>query len=247
MTFPPPSRPGFGRAFVERWRGTPEWTIFIAGFVMAGLLAAQVVAVYLVDHGIGVALMQGMAVDMVAGREGAAGVAIHGHAPPLLVAETSAIQHLAFGAIMFPLFLSLLSHYHDRDNFFMRRLRRLEAAATRHQAFVSRWGPVGVFLFMLVPFLVNGPLIGAIVGRLCGIRTKLLVLPVVGATVISALIWTYANEGLQAYADTLGDNFSLYMVIAVIGLALLIGVVDEFLERRQKRSHEPPAKPPGQP
>ncbi|MEA3189742.1 MAG: hypothetical protein QOD77_324 [Thermoplasmata archaeon] len=239
-------KPGFGRAFMARWRGTDEWSVFVVGWVLLALLVGQVVAVYLVDPFVGRALLQGMAVDMFAGREGAAGVAIHGHAPPLLVAETSALQHLSTGAIMFPLFLSMLTHYHDRDNFFMRRLRRLEAAAGRHQAFVTRWGPVGVFLFMLVPFLVNGPLVGAIVGRLCGIRTRLLIMPVVLATVASALIWTYANERLQHYAARLGDDFPLYMVVAVIALALLIGVIDEVRERREKRSHEPPQRPPGQ-
>lgn len=241
-----PRRPGFGRAFLSRWRGTIEWRIFVAGWVLLALLVAQVVAVYLVNPHVGFALLKGIAVDMVAGREGAAGVAIHGDAPALLVAETSALQHLATGAIMFPIFLSLLSHYHDRDNFFMRRLRRLEAAAGRHQAFVSRWGPVGIFLFMMVPFLVNGPLVGAIVGRLCGIRTKLLILPVVLATFASALVWTYANEWLQHYAARLGDDFPLYVVIFVIALALAIGVVDEIRERREKRSHDPPARPPGQ-
>lgn len=200
-------------------------TLAVAGAVLLLVVAAELV-VYKVLGGLGAgALARGLAVELVLGREPALPIALGGGAPPWLVAQLSATQDIAIGALAFPLFLFALARYRDAPNLVMRKLRDLEAEAQKHQAFARRWGPLGLFAFMLVPFLVNGPLVGAAVGRLAGIPTRHLVLPVVGSTVVASFAWTYFYDRLFALTGNLhpllAPAITVGLVALFLGLALL--------------------------
>ncbi|MEK6985010.1 MAG: small multi-drug export protein [Candidatus Thermoplasmatota archaeon] len=197
----------------------------VAGAVLLLFVAAELLAYKLVD-GVGAgALARGLAVELVLGREPALPIALGGGAPPWLVAQLSATQDIAIGALAFPLFLYALARYRDAPNFVMRKLRDLEAEARKHEAFARRWGPLGLFAFMLVPFLVNGPLVGAAVGRLAGIPTRHLILPVVGSVLVASFAWTYFYNRLFALTGNLhpllAPAITIGLVAIFLGLALL--------------------------
>jgi hypothetical protein len=106
------------------------------------------------------------------------------------------------------------------------RIRRFEAAAERHEKYVRRWGPLGVFTFMLMPFLVNGPLVGLLVGRIAGIRTRHLLLPVVGATAVGAGAWTFFYDRMLGLARGLHPSLPRWVATGTVGVIVLLGVVD---------------------
>lgn len=176
----------------------------------------------------------GVVIEIFSGREAGIPVALQGGAPPWLVAQVSFTQDVAAAAIAYPLFLWALHHYHDRDNFFMRRLRRIESAAARHEAYVHRWGPVAVFGFMLVPFAINGPLAGGILGRLAGIPTHYLYLPVIGATAVAALSWTYAYDTLFRVVDDVDGRIAPLATVAILALVVGFMVLSEWTEQRRR-------------
>ncbi len=101
--------------------------------------------------------------------------------------------------------------------------------------FVHRWGGLGVFLFMLVPFLVNGPLVGAIAGRLTGLRTTDLMLPVVASTCIAAVAWTYFYDEVFRLAGDLDPLLPPILTAIVVGLVLGGLILRETLEMRRAR------------
>lgn len=185
--------------------------------------------------GQGAALWRGMVLEMFTGREAGIPVALQGGAPAWVVAQVSATQDIGVVCLAYPAFLWALHRFQDRDNFVIRRLRRLQAHAVKHRAFVHKWGPLGIFLFMIVPFLVNGPLLGAAAGRVAGIATKWLILPVVGATVLAALMWTYAYEALFVLVKGLDPRIPPLLTILIVGSLVLWGVVGEVLDARKER------------
>jgi hypothetical protein len=99
------------------------------------------------------------------------------------------------------------------------RMRRIQADADQHRGLVRKLGGFGIFLFMLVPFLVNGPLVGAVAGRLTGMRTVDLIVPVVAATVIAAVAWTYF------YDQVLGLAGDMHPLLPPILTAIIVGLV----------------------
>jgi uncharacterized membrane protein len=224
------------QGFIERWRGTAEARIFVAGLWLVAILLAEIgLLVFLSPHVAG-AVASGVLIENFAGREAGIPVALSGGAPPWLVVQVSTTQDIAVVALAFPLFLYLLHRWHARDNYLMRHLRRIEHAAHRHRRFVTRWGPLGIFLFMMVPFLVNGPLSGAVLGRIAGIPTKYLLLPVVAATALSAFLWTYFFDSLFSIANHFDPRIAPVLTAGIVILLFGSLIVTDLLRERARKA-----------
>ncbi len=169
--------------------------------------------------------------EIFAGREGGVQVSTAGGVPVVFVFALSATQDLAAFFLTYPLFLMYLRRNKDKDNFLMRRVRRIEAAALHHEAYVRRWGPVGLFLFMLIPFTINGPLVGGVLGRIAGIPTRRLLLPVVAAALVGAAAWAFFAEQtvgrLRDVDPRLGYLISALIVAGIIVAGSIAVVRDE--------------------
>lgn len=223
------------RSFFHRAEGH----LFFMGLSMWAVLLAQTLFIFLaLDAAVARALVWGVATEVLTGREGGIPVYLTSGAPRILVFQYSVTQDIAAALLVYPFFLLGLHHYRDRDNAMMRRVRRMEERARAHRAYVRKWGPLGIFLFMLVPFLVNGPLLALVIGRIAGITTRYLVVPVVAATIVAAAAWTWGIDALLtvlgATHPLLGYAFAGALVSIVIGLAIF----DQLRERRLARRRE---------
>lgn len=119
--------------------------------------------------------------------------------------------------IVFPLFVLSWNHLLD-----LPRLRplmaRMQVRAESQQVWVRRLGIAGLFLFVLVPFWMTGPIIGAIIGFLIGLRTASNLAIVLTANSVAIVGWalslyeiTRVTTGISRYA----------VLIAVLALTLL--------------------------
>lgn len=217
-----------------RSRGLERFLLLL-GLGLLGGLVAELTLFTLAFPGQGVALWRAIAVEMVAGREAAIPIALGGGAPRWMVAQASATQDLGIVCLAYPLFLRLMHHFGDRRNWLVDRLRRIQADADRHRGLLHRWGGFGVFLFMLVPFLVNGPLVGAVAGRLAGMRTTDLMLPVVAATCIAAVAWTYFYDQVLRLAGDVHPLLPVVLTGIIVGLVFGWLLLHETLQMRRAR------------
>ena len=229
--------PGPGREDGEGFRRLSNRAVtkrlIVTGVVLLAAVVAELAIASAVWPGAGAALWQGVGLELFTGREAGIPVALQGNAPPWLVAQVSATQDIGIVCLAFPAVLWALHRYRDRDNVVMRRLRRIQERAQAHKRFARRWGPLGIFAFMLVPFLVNGPLLGATMGRVAGIPTRSLIAPVVGATVLAALMWAYAYDLLFSLVGGLDPRVPPALTLALVGAVVLWGVVGEAREARK--------------
>lgn len=230
-----------GRAFRDGlfgWRLSQvsvEVRFILIGLILIAAILTELAVATALWPTVGIALWQGFILEMFTGREAGIPVALQGGAPPWVVAQISATQDIGIVCLAYPALLWALRRFHDRDNLVMRRLRRIEAHAAKHQKFVHRWGPLGIAMFMLVPFLINGPLLGAAVGRLTGIPTRYLIAPVVGATVVAALMWSYAYDALFMLVDGLDPRIPPLLTIVLVSGFVGWAVVGEILEAQKLR------------
>ena len=109
------------------------------------------------------------------------------------------------------------------------RLRALQPYITRmHRAAESRGGAVrkfgiaGLFVFVLVPFWMTGPVMGAVIGFLIGLRPWVNVSVVLGSTYIAIGIWGLLLNELSAWAATVNSfaPYALFLAIALIAAAM---------------------------
>ncbi|HLF16478.1 MAG TPA: small multi-drug export protein [Candidatus Thermoplasmatota archaeon] len=236
-------RVGIVRGFLDRWKGRSEGRIFVLGILGMALVLAELGLVWLWRPKWGAGLLEMVGVENVAGREAGMPLAAQAGVPAWLMAQVSFLQDISIVALAFPLFLYLLGRFHDRDNLLMRRLRRIERAAQERQHLVDRWGAVGIYAFMIVPFLINGPLVGAVLGRLAGMHTRALVKPVLLATATAAAAWAYAYDRLYALVRDVDTRLTVVLTALIFAVIVTLMLVQELREERRERGGAPPAAP----
>ncbi|MGE5320654.1 MAG: small multi-drug export protein [Hyphomicrobiaceae bacterium] len=108
-------------------------------------------------------------------------------------------------------------------------LTRLHRAAESHGGAVRKFGVTGLFVFVFVPFWMTGPVVGAILGFLIGLRIWANLAVVLGSTYVAIGVWGLLLNELSAWAATVNRfaPFALFVAIALIAAAM------QLLRRRR--------------
>lgn len=214
----------------ERLFESPEGRLLGVGLALSGMmLAAFGIGWQLFpDSVLAYAGMTGL--NLVIGR--AAGMSFgyasgFGHAqvvPLNMLVET--IQVL----VVYPLFA--LSW---RQLIRMPRLKaffaRMHSAAESGGGVVRRFGIVGLFVFVLVPFWMTGPVVGAILGFLIGLQPWVNLAVVLSATYVAIGAWGLLLNELSAWAATVSRLAPFALVVAIA----LIAVAMQWMMRQRER------------
>ncbi len=211
-----------------------EGKLWFAGVLLWAIVIAEVVATWLVSADAGRAMLYGIIAEVFTGRESGIPIALAAGVPRLIVFQISATQDIGSALLVYPLFLLAIHRWHEADNYLMRKLRKIEDVASHHSKYVHRWGPTAVAVFMLIPFLINGPLVGLVLGRLAGIYTKHTLPAVVIATVIAAAVWTFAFDAMIRFGQGIHPLAGWYIAGAVALLVVGLAGVDLWRDRRQQ-------------
>ncbi|MBW8370000.1 MAG: small multi-drug export protein [Thiobacillus sp.] len=175
------------------------------------------------------AIMTGL--NLIIGRE--AGMSFgyasgFGHAqvvPLNILIET--IQVL----VIYPLFVQStrqLIHLRTLQPF----VARMQRAAESRGGTVKKFGIVGLFVFVFVPFWMTGPVVGAIIGFLIGLRPWANLAVVLVSTYVAIGIWALLLNELNVWASTVNQFAPYALFLAVI----LIAAAIQFLGRHHERS-----------
>ncbi len=109
---------------------------------------------------------------------------------------------------------------------------RMQRAAEFRGGAVRKFGIVGLFVFVFVPFWMTGPVVGAIIGFLIGLRVWVNVVVVLGSTYIAIGVWGLLLNELSVWAATV-NQFAPYALFLAI---VFIAVVMVLLSRRRGRA-----------
>ncbi|MEW6119564.1 MAG: small multi-drug export protein [Pseudomonadota bacterium] len=174
------------------------------------------------------AIMTGL--NLIIGRE--AGMSFgyasgFGHAqvvPLNILIET--IQVL----VIYPLFVQSTRHLirlRALEPFFS----RIQRAAASRGGVVRHFGIAGLFVFVFAPFWMTGPVVGAIIGFLIGLRPWLNLAVVLVSTYIAIGVWALLLNELNVWASTV-NQFAPYALFLAI---LLIAAAMQWVGRRRER------------
>jgi len=198
---------------------TTEGRILLVGLVGTLLLAAAIGLAWLLtpDRAFTYIVMAGL--NLSIGR--AAGMSF-GYASGLGHEQVIPINMLIETVqviVVYPLFALTWTHLIDtpRWNALMVRMR---AAATHHQGRVQRYGILGLFFFVFTPFWMTGPVVGAIIGFLIGLRPWVNLGVVLGATYVAIGVWALLLNELNRWLGAYNQLAPFALVVALVLLAL---------------------------
>lgn len=109
---------------------------------------------------------------------------------------------------------------------------RMHSAAESRGGTVRKFGIAGLFVFVFAPFWMTGPVVGAIIGFLIGLRAWVNLAVVLVATYIAIGFWALLLNELSAWAATF-NRFAPYAL--VIAIALIVAAM-HLLYRHNGRS-----------
>ena len=208
-----------------------EGHMLSCGLVFTGLmLLAFGIGWHLYPEGIlPYAIMTGL--NLVIGREagmsfGYASGFSHGQVVPLnIIVETTQVL------VVYPLFVQSTRHLVKLpilQNFF----NRIQHVAESGGGLVRKFGIAGLFVFVFTPFWMTGPVVGAIIGFLIGLRPWVNLIVVLGSTYIAIGLWALLLNELNAWASTVNQ----YAPFALFFAILLIAVAMHWMGRHRERS-----------
>ena len=102
---------------------------------------------------------------------------------------------------------------------------RLERKAKRHQDKLEKYGWLGLFLFVMAPLPVTGPVIGTIAGHLLKFNIIKNFSASLSGTLASIVIWTIFFDYLQQH---------LKILQYILGALVLIVLISNFKELKRK-------------
>lgn len=142
--------------------------------------------------------------------------------------------------VVYPLFVLSWNNLVD-----VRHMRRLLASmrqsAEANQARVSRYGVLGLFVFVFLPFWMTGPVVGAIVGYLIGMKPRHTLPTVLAATYLAVAIWAVFFERLTELTAQYG-RYAAFGTLLLLG-AVVIAVRSVQAWREGDRPGSPEAPP----
>lgn len=213
---------------------TERWTrrITIAANL---LLFAVVLAIFFIEPTLGLSLLSFLVFNIIFGREAAMALGSTLGLSPLLMFLLNVVQSLALGLLVYVVFIQILVHRpHGRLG---RWARDIRSYASEHQKTLDRYGPLGIFFIMLVPFM-SRPYLGAIAGRLAGLRYRRMILPVVLSTIVVSLVWAYSIAFMVDLASRVWDGSGILLTVlfAVGGLIATAYVYRQRTRKARARS-----------
>ncbi|KJS30949.1 MAG: hypothetical protein VR64_13890 [Desulfatitalea sp. BRH_c12] len=98
-------------------------------------------------------------------------------------------------------FLVLIMRNVIEPKLFRNAVRQAEMSAQNQKTMIKKYGVVGLFLFVMFPFFMTGPVVGSIIGYLLNYRVINNFLIVFSGTLASIIIYTLAGNRFLFYIN----------------------------------------------
>ena len=136
-----------------------------------------------------------------------------------MVIAISSLIETVFVLIFFPLFVfswHRLLVFKGLKNLFERIRESAESRSTK----VRRYGILGLFVFVWFPFWMTGPLVGAVIGFMLGLRAWLNITVVLTGTYVAIFCWAFFlrqfYRRIASYSPYAAAGIMLVLVAVII-------------------------------
>lgn len=210
---------------------TPEGRLLIVGVILGLLYTLWLVQKVIFSAGQAQVLVPLTATEIVFGR--AAGMAFGysfglGHKEVITICM---ILETILVLIFYPLFVFIWQQL-----LVIKRLRKIfdrtRRAAEANKRVVQKYGIVGLFLFVLFPFWMTGPVVGCMIGYMLGLRVWINITSVLAGTYVAIFAWALLMRHIQAQIVSYSSYAPFILTVLII---LIISAIGYFWSRKTER------------
>ncbi|MEA3191050.1 MAG: hypothetical protein QOD77_1632 [Thermoplasmata archaeon] len=211
-------------------------------YVGLGMLAAGIGAyglLWALDQGEARAVLFAIGTFFVAGKEAGIplGVTLYG-GEPVTIGVALLWTDVAMTFVLFPFVDAAMDGAHRNKGIVGGMVRSTRRRAEKKRKLIDRYGGVGLFLFMLVPFGFNGPLVAMVLAHLAGLRPLPTMVAMLAAVTVTTAAWTVLFVQLEEFVGLVPGWLPLTVALTVAAIAIGTTIVEGMRERRREKAEE---------
>ncbi|RXJ58200.1 small multi-drug export protein [Candidatus Marinarcus aquaticus] len=200
---------------------TPEGKIFFLGVVLTLLFLIALFLTYFSSLELASKLMGIVGTNLLFGR--AAGLSF-GYAVELsqsVIILMNIVVEAILVLLIYPLFIfsyQNLLHIKFLETFF----KKVETLKVKYHDQFIKYGKYGLFLFVWLPFWMTGPVVGAIIGFLIGLKHYTTIVVVLLGTSLAIVVWALFLNQLTSFLLTFSSSAIWILFILIIAIVAFI-------------------------
>jgi len=198
---------------------TPEGHILLSGLALSLLYTVILAASYIISPQAFHVFVGMTATNVLFGR--AAGMSFGyalGFGHSVIIPVNLAVEVIMV-MLVYPLFVFSWRHLlviKRLDNL----MRRIKHVAEANEKFIRRYGIPSLFLFVLFPFWMTGPVVGCVIGFFLGLKPWVNLSVVLVATALAIVAWAALLRELHEQVADFSPFAPVILLVIIIGLAI---------------------------
>lgn len=133
--------------------------------------------------------------------------------------------------LFYPLFVFSFRHL-LQIRWLKRSFDRIHRSAQTHKGTVQRYGIIGLFVFVWLPFFMTGPVVGCVIGFLLGLRIRWNMAAVLAGTYTAIIGWAIFMRTIHEHAV----STSSYSAGILLVLLMILIAVSHYLHKTLNES-----------
>jgi uncharacterized membrane protein len=192
-----------------------EGRILMGSILLFFILLAVFAYSFATDIVLGETLLGAFIAHLFGGRAAGVGLCIaFGISLPMTILYNMFLEVLIV-FFSFSMFLISINHYLN-IRFLDKALRNAERNAHKYEHLISKYGLIGVFLFVLTPLPMTGPLIGSIIAYFLKFSLKKNFLTVFSGTLLAIVLWTFFFDYLSSHIEKIQWVIGIILIVVVV-------------------------------
>lgn len=198
-----------------------EVKILLTGLILTGLAGLYLGYLFFADFKLYSILSITAVIHIMGGR--ALGIArcLSAGMSPFITISYNFFLEVVIVLITYGLFVLIMRNV-IQPKLFKSAVRQAELTAQSQKTRIKKYGTVGLFLFVMFPFFMTGPVIGAIIGYLLNYKAINTFLIVFSGTLSSIIIYTFLGNRAISFINQFVDIILIKKWATIISVALIV-------------------------
>lgn len=209
-----------------------EGNIFIFSLFLTTLLIISILITYIFDAKSANKITALVVSNLFVGRVPSLSLGYASQLSHLTVIGVNIVTELILVTSLYPLFIFSFKgilKIKPLEDFFT----QVQEKKKQHQEKFEKYGKVGLFIFVFIPFWMTGPIVGAIIGYLIGLKHYTIMLIVFIATTIAITLWgLFLNEIIEFLLAF--DTRYVWIILLFIVVTALVLKIKKKLYKKEK-------------
>ncbi|QKJ24585.1 small multi-drug export protein [Poseidonibacter lekithochrous] len=197
-----------------------EGNIFLLALLMIFLLVILIIFCYQIDSSLANKITAMVLSNVFIGRVPALSLGYASELSHFIIISTNIYTEIILVMIIYPLFVLSFKgivKVKALESFF----EEVKQKKNEHKASFEKYGKFALFVFVLIPFWMTGPIVGSIIGYLIGMRHYNIIFIVFISTVFSISLWAIFLQEIMDLILGLDSQFMWIILFLIFFLLLL--------------------------